>query len=66
MYEYDVVEMNDSNFNYLVHHFDEKICEMIEYAQELGALGFHAEYDGDIYWDEHWNAEKLLCLIVFV
>ncbi|HZF70988.1 MAG: hypothetical protein AB7U44_01810 [Sulfuricurvum sp.] len=52
MYEYDVVEMNDSNFNHLVHHFDEEVCEIIEYAQELGALGFHAEYDGDIYWDE--------------
>ncbi|MDD5118797.1 MAG: hypothetical protein PHP90_09425 [Sulfuricurvum sp.] len=53
MYEYDVVEMNDSNFNHLVHHFDEEVCEMIEYAQELDALGFHAEYGSGIYWDEH-------------
>jgi hypothetical protein len=53
MYEYDIVELCDCNFNHIVHHYDDEVREMIEYAQEAGAIDFHAEYDGDIYWDEH-------------
>lgn len=53
MYEYDIVELCDYNFNYIVHHYDDEVRDMIEYAQESGAIDVHAEYDGDIYWDEH-------------
>lgn len=53
MYEYDIVELCDSNFNHLVHHYDEEMREIIEYVQENEAIGVHAEYNGSIYWDEH-------------
>ncbi len=53
MYEYDIVELSDYNFNHLVHHYDDEVREMIEYVQESDSLWAHAEYDGDIYWDEH-------------
>ena len=53
MYDYDIVELADYNFNHMVHHYDDDVRELIEYAQENGSLSVHAEYDGYIYWDEH-------------
>ena len=53
MCDYDIVELSDYNFNHMIHHYDDEVRDLIEYTQEVGAIGFHAEYDGDIYWDEH-------------
>lgn len=53
MYECNVVELNDSRFNHLVQNYDFEIMEMIEYSQEHGSMVVHAEYDGEVYWDEH-------------
>ncbi|MDD5717617.1 MAG: hypothetical protein PHW64_07415 [Sulfuricurvum sp.] len=55
MYECTMVELTDYNLNHLVNHYDEDVQEIIEYAQEHGAIAMHAEYDGTIYWDEHRN-----------
>lgn len=53
MYEYDIVELNDSHVSHMVHHYDEGYREVIEYVQEKGSIKVHAEYDGDVYWDEY-------------
>ncbi len=53
MNECEIIELVDSNFNHMVHHYDQDIRELIEYAQEHGTLDSHAEYYGEIYWDAH-------------
>jgi hypothetical protein len=52
MYECEIIELEDYNFNHVVHHYDEDIREMIEYIQEHDSAESHPEYYGNIYLDE--------------
>ncbi len=53
MYECEIIELEDANFNNTVHHYDCDVRVMIEYAQEHGSLDVHNEYSGEVYWDEY-------------
>ena len=52
MYECEIVELEDYNFNHVLHHYDLDVRETIEYIQEHDAAGSHLEYCGDVYLDE--------------
>lgn len=49
MYECDVIEMEDFEFNHYLHHFDE--CECMEYNDEFDCIEVLAECSEEILWN---------------
>lgn len=52
MEEYEIIELLDTNFNHVVHHYDLEYEELYETMYEKGTLDFHYECYGEVYWDE--------------
>jgi len=52
MYECDFIELEDYNFNHVLHHYDDEVRETIEYIQAHDAMDAHSEYYGNVYLDE--------------
>lgn len=52
MYSCDLIELEDFNFNHMVHHYDDEVREIIEISLENGSIDVHAEYMGAVLWDE--------------
>jgi hypothetical protein len=51
MFESEMIEMEDFNFNHLIHHYDDCDCEHMDFNEEFDCIDVLAECAEEILWN---------------
>ena len=51
MYDYDIIEVEDFQFNHYIHHFDECFGSVVDYSEEYDCITAATDCIEEILWD---------------
>lgn len=51
MFDCEMIEMEDFNFNHLIHHYDDCYCEEMHFNEEFDCIEVLAECCEEILWN---------------
>ena len=51
MYDYEIIEVEDYQFNHLIHHFDECDPEHVDFNDEFDCIAAATECIEEILWN---------------